>query len=83
MVLDEQWAAINRPDMEKVYGTAVTDRDGNFTMKIYLKTALGGLSDNIEGFTHCYDFMKLTLSLANNENIKVDDHFYYLKFSYR
>ncbi len=83
VVLDEQWAAINRPDMEKVYGTAVTDRDGNFTMKIYLKTALGGLSDNIEGFTHCYDFMKLTLSLANNENIKVDDHFYYLKFSYR
>jgi len=52
-------------------------------MKIYLKTALGGLSDNIEGFTHRYDFMKLTLSLANNENIKVDDHFYYLKSSYR
>lgn len=79
-VYDQQWADNDQPDMARVYGSAITDSNGKFTMKIYLNSALGGLRYNVGVSIHYYDYMRVTVNLANNLAIKDVDYFYYLKF---
>lgn len=80
-VYDRQWIDGKRPDLAEVYGTAITDSNGNFTMKIQLNPACGGLSYNIGYSTHHYDFMRVTVYLANNKSITDRNYFYYYKYS--
>lgn len=80
-VFDRQWIDGNQPELARVYGTAITDSNGNFTMKIQLNPACGGLSYNIGYSTHHYDFMRVTVYLANNKSITDRNYFYYYKYS--
>lgn len=81
-VYDKEWAAIGQPELARVYGSAITDSNGNFTMRIHLYPACGGLSYRVDGnYTHHYDFMRVTISLTNNKDIIARDYFYYYKYS--
>lgn len=80
-ILDKQWEENNRPDMAKVYGTAVTDVNGYYNMKVNLMTPLGGLKYNAPISVHHYDFMIAKVTAENNENAKGTNYFYYLRMS--
>jgi len=79
-IKDEQWEAINRPDMATVYSSAITNSNGGYSMYFNLNTALGGLSDYVTVSTHHYDLMEAKVYPADNENITATRKFFYLKY---
>lgn len=82
-VIDEQWKAMNRPDMAIVYGDAVTNDAGSYAVNFYLNSPLGGLSSAAPISTHYYDLMTVNVWPEGNEDITAVDEFYYLKYSLR
>ena len=80
-ITDLQWSAIDRPDMDTVYGSAITDQNGSFTMNIYLNPALGGLSHVAIVSTHYYDLLQVYLAVSDNTSVNYQDYFYLLKLS--
>ena len=80
-IRDLQWSGINRPDMDTVYGSAVTDENGAFTMNVYLNRALGGLHYAAIVSTHYYDLMEVYITVSENKSVSALDYFYLLKLS--
>lgn len=80
-VVNRQWKANNRPDMAYTDGTAITDSNGLFTMRVYLKSGLGGLRYNAPVSVHHYDLMEANITAADNKNATDTDYFYLLKLS--
>ena len=62
-------------------GTAITDSNGLFTMRVYLKSGLGGLRYNAPVSVHQYDLMEANITAADNKNATDTDYFYLLKLS--
>jgi len=60
-------------------GTAVTDKDGYYTVTVYLKSACGGLRYNSSVSTHHYDRMLVTMTNSDDVTIATGQ-FYLLKF---
>lgn len=81
-VINKQWEANRRPDMAYTDGSVIADSNGFFTLRINLKSGLGGLYYSAPVSVHHYDLMEVNVTAINNENITDRDYFYLLKSSY-
>ena len=78
---DQQWFAINRPDMAYVDSFAYTDANGSFSIYFALKSPLGGLRYSAPVSTHFYDLMEVRVYPSGESFPSATKLFYYLKYT--
>jgi len=76
VITDKQWEN-TKPEWVTVYGSAITNDNGAFEMKVYLNPPRGGLEYIGSRFIHVYDLMDVKVTATSNNKVECIDHFYY------